>query len=84
MPSNPSIPCKTVWLHANPPVSRLDVDSKVTISLFLIGLLLQGRVRGKVSIDPEEAYLRKQLKYTMFAVWKTSPLNDILKYVNVT
>ncbi len=43
MPPTLSITCKTVQLHANSPVSRPEVDLKVTtgISLVLIGLLWQ-------------------------------------------
>lgn len=41
MPRTPSITCKTVQLHANSPVKRLEVELKVTtgIRLVLIGLL---------------------------------------------
>lgn len=43
MPPTPSITCKTVQLHANSPVSRPEVDPKVTtgISSVLIGPLWQ-------------------------------------------
>jgi len=43
MPPTPSITCKTIQLHVNSPVSRPEVDPKVTtgISLVLIGLLWQ-------------------------------------------
>lgn len=69
MPPSSSITCKTVWLHANAPVSRPEVDLKVTtgISLFLIGLLWQRRTRGE---REEKKKQQRQDKLISHIDWK--------------